>query len=314
MENSNNTKTSINYPTPHGDKLKMLIENTKLPEADKKKVEWINLEYTKWIKDMNSLASKGESKVRDLVKLLNEYKMKVELNLIWDSAENFLYRQKGQLKLDNSILEEWFPRLIDQDIFEEINVENLSLGPSKAFSSAYFKNNLASPELHPMIEIRSKDQDFTVGQKVYIKTSFDRNFDAKSSYTLQTFVAYLAAEIKTNLDKTMFQEAVATSHDLKIAAPGSKYFLICEYLDMTPISSAGTDIEEVLILRGKRTSSTERKNYANAQYRKDNREEYAKKLAENPIREKVILHFVSHIHKFLNVDNDISNSVERGYF
>lgn len=314
MTHSSNVNKTISYPTPHGEKLKILRDNPKLPKADEEKVTWIISEYTKWINDMNSLTTRGEEKVRNLVELLNEYKMKVELNLIWDSTENFLYRQKGQLKLDNSILEEWFPRLVDPEILEEIDIKNLSVGPSKAFSSAYFKNNLIAPGAHPMIEIRSKDQDFAIGQKVYIKSSFDKSFNTESSNTLQTFVAYLAAEIKTNLDKTMFQEAVATSHDLKIAAPGSKYFLICEYLDMTPISSAGTDIEEVLILRGKRTNSNERKKYSNAQYRKDNREEYAQRLSATPIREKVILHFINHIHKFLKVDNDILNSVERGYF
>lgn len=60
----------------------------------------------------------------------------------------------------------------------------------------------------------------------------------------------------TNLDKTMFQEAVATSRDLKIAVPSSLYFLVCEYLDMTPVSITSTHIDDVLIVRKtKRMSS-----------------------------------------------------------
>jgi hypothetical protein len=52
---------------------------------------------------------------------------------------------------------------------------------------------------------------------------------------IESNLGYVCAECKTNLDKTMFQEAVATSRDLKIAVPNSLYFLICEFLDMTPL-------------------------------------------------------------------------------
>ena len=104
-----------------------------------------------------------------------------------------------------------------------------------------------------------------------MRASFDDGFRSEYTDTRQTYIAYVAAELKTNLDKTMFQEATATSHDLRIAAPGSHYFLICEYLDMTPISSAGTDIDEVLVLRGRRIGSQNRKNYSNAEYRRTHR-------------------------------------------
>ena len=304
----------IKRPTPHGEKLYKLRTNAKLPKSDSGKLEQTIDAYEKWIADMDALTSTGEKKVRELVKLLNEYKTKVELNFVWDSDEDFLYRQKGQLKLDNSVLEEWFPWLIDTDIFPELRGQNLQVGPSKAFSSAYFQNNLKDPLPAPKLAIRSKDQDFTIGQETYLKSSFSKNFSSAQCETTTTFIAYIAAELKTNLDKTMFQEAVATSHDLKIAAPGSKYFLICEYLDMTPISSSGTDIEEVLILRGKRTQSGKRKNYAKAEYRKLNRSEFAQKLSANPVRESVVLRFVEHIRKALESDNNLSNSVERGYF
>src|SRR5258707_5790168 len=44
-------------------------------------------------------------------------------------------------------------------------------------------------------------------------------------------------------DKTMFQEACATAHDTKSAVAGAKYYLLCEWLDMTPVSTAPTDID-----------------------------------------------------------------------
>lgn len=307
-------KAPISRPKPHGEKLYKLLTNSKLPKADAERVKRIIQEYENWIKSMNALTSKGDEKVRDLVALLNEYKTKVELEFIWDSTEDFLYRQKGQLKLDNSVLEEWFPWLVDTDILPELKSQDLHVGPSKAFASAYFQTVLTDSDSSPALAIRSKDQDFTIGRETYLKSSFSKKFEPRRSDSKTTFIAYVAAELKTNLDKTMFQEAAATSHDLKIAAPGSKYFLICEYLDMTPISSAGTDIEEVLILRGKRTGSGERKNYSRAKYRQENRAEFAQKLADNPIREDVVIRFVEHIRKTLKSDNDLSNSVERGYF
>ena len=47
----------------------------------------------------------------------------------------------------------------------------------------------------------------------------------------------------------MFQEACATAHDVKAAVSGASYYLLCEWLDMTPLSTAPTDIDEILLLR-----------------------------------------------------------------
>ena len=82
-------------------------------------------------------------------------------------------------------------------------------------------------------------------------------------------------EMDYNLDKTMFQEAVATSRDLKMAVPFSLYFLVCEFLDMTPVSTTTTHIDDVLIVRKtKRMSSNVRQEYRTAKDRKAHREEY----------------------------------------
>ena len=47
----------------------------------------------------------------------------------------------------------------------------------------------------------------------------------------------------------MFNEAMETARALKQAVSGSRYLLICEWLDMQPIDTASTDIAEVIILR-----------------------------------------------------------------
>ena len=95
--------------------------------------------------------------------------------------------------------------------------------------------------------MRTKDQDFVLGKHLYVMTSFDKDF-AKAE-VIESHLGYVCVECKTNLDKTMFQEAVATSRDLKIAVPSSLYFLICEFLDMTPVSITSTQIDDVLVVR-----------------------------------------------------------------
>lgn len=302
-------------PTPHGDKLVELAKNSKLPASDKPRVENLITHYESWKSRMAALSSEGTAKIEELVSLLNWYKEKVEVDLIWDSSEAFLYRQKGQLKLDNSVLEEWLPWLVDPAIMPELGEVDLEVGPAKAFAAAHFQSVLGDGTGRPGLTIRSKDQDFTIGRPTFLQASFTSNFEPDSTETKSTFIAYIAAELKTNLDKTMFQEATATSHDLTIASPGSHYFLICEYLDMTPISSAGTDISEVLVLRGKRTGSQHRRRYSDPEYRQMNREAYIRQLRSTPVRLDVVSRFVDNVRAILqNQTTDLSNAVERGYF
>lgn len=303
------------HKTPHGDKLRELLTNAKLPAEDHPRVEQqINI-YDRWVEQMAELTSQGDDKVQELVELLNAYKRSIELNLIWDSAGQFLYRSKGQLKLDNSILEEWFPWLIDPDIMPELAETVLSVGPAKAYAAARFQSVLTDDSGRPGLLVRSKDQDFAIGRPAYLRASFTDNFTRESTDTRSTFIAYIAAELKTNLDKTMFQEASATSHDLTVAVPGSHYFLICEFLDMTPISSAGTDITEVLVLRGKRPGSQVRSAYSDPEYRRQNRAAYEAQLDATPIRLAVIQRFVKRVRLILQDQvADLSNAVERGYF
>jgi hypothetical protein len=61
----------------------------------------------------------------------------------------------------------------------------------------------------------------------------------------------------------MFQEACATAHDVRAALSGARYYRLCEWLDMTPLSTAPTDIDEILLLRkAKRINSHVRSKYA----------------------------------------------------
>ncbi len=114
----------------------------------------------------------------------------------------------------------------------------------------------------------------------------------------------------------MFQEASATAHDVKTAVPGAKYYLLCEWLDMTPISTVPTDIDEVLLLRkAKRVGSQVRRHYATYQGRQRIREGYARYLSENPFSPEVFARLVSHIEGVLaDTDPDEGSVLNGGYF
>jgi hypothetical protein len=96
---------------------------------------------------------------------------------------------------------------------------------------------------------------------------------------MEVYLGYVCVECKTNLDKTMFQEAVTTSRDLKVAVPASLYFLVREFLDMTPVSITSTHIDDVLIVhKTKRMNSNVRQAYCTARDRKAHRSKYVEFL------------------------------------
>ncbi len=302
-------------PTPHYDKLRELLNNHKLPTPDRKSVEQALARYQSWIAAMEAVSATGDEKVKALVDLANDYKRFVELEVIWDSEADFLYRQRGQLKLDNSIIEEFLPRLVDPAIIPALAGRTYVAGPRTAFSAAYFTATLTGTARGAGLQIRTKAQDFTVGRAVYLQASFNAEFPTTDTVTHEAYLAFVAAECKTNLDKTMFQETIATAHDLKVAVPGARYYVLCEWLDMTPISTRATDIDEVIILRGKRLPSDTRSRFASGAVRKSQREWYETFLSENPVRLASMLRFTQHLRALFEATEPKEDAVlEKGYF
>lgn len=306
----------MTFPTPHLEKLNAALENEKLPAYDKPRIEKALKTYYAFIKSLNQCYEEKnpEKCLSMLVQRLNEYKLFIELDLVFDSEEDFLYRQKGQLKLDNSIIEEFLPRLIHPSIIPELKSLNVSAGPTTTFSAVHFVSSLDNPQPGAGMHIRTKDQDFAITKKLYLKASHDQNFE--NSTLKETYIAYVVAEVKTNLDKTMFQEACATANDVKSSVSGARYFLLCEWLDMTPVSTAPTDIDEVIILRkAKRLSSNIRKDFDTFRRRQTRRAEYQKYLVTNPVATDMIERFVGHIRKLIVNDAPIEKNVlSQGYF
>ena len=129
-------------PKPHADKLQALLENRNLPESDKPRVREAVSKYNAWVEEVKHIEGDGDGLVEPLVASLNDYRKWIDLNLIFDSTENFLHRQRGQLKLDNSVLEEFLPWLVKRRFPDQISDTGLSLGPTKAFSQLSFDSGL----------------------------------------------------------------------------------------------------------------------------------------------------------------------------
>ncbi len=302
----------------HGEKIVAAMESAKLPFNDKSRLKDALQKYDAWIRTLEETdAPTVDDLVKKLVELLNDYKFYVDIDLIFDSTEDFLYRQKGQLKLDNSVLEEFLPIFVRKCIIKEFGKCDVEIGSQTAtFSSAYFASSLSSPAIGGGLSLKTKDQDFSMSRTLYISSSYSPTFEADKTLTVTTHLGYVLAELKTNLDKTMYQEASATAHDIKLAVTGAKYYLLCDFLDMTPISTATTDIDEILIVRkAKRISSNIRKEFSTYSGRQKHRAWYVDYLRKNKYSAEIFKRFIDHIFSQMkNEDLIEENVLDLGYF
>lgn len=292
--------------TPHKDKLIAAIANPKA-NADKAILEEALKNYWVWIKATEALKSKGEKRISEMVALLNQYKDLLEVELISRKGSAFLKRQKGQLKLDNSIMEEFLIHLVSPQILDNLPEFELDRGPHKAFMSLSFRpSNVQSLNEKPEVVIKNKDQDFTIGKSIYYQFSSEASFSSAKTTKGKLFLAALAAECKVNYDKTMFQECAGTATRLKQGCPISKYYALVEYLDMKPEDVRLTDIDNVFLIRkAKRLPFGKRNVYA----------EVKALHKSNPISDEVIINFTKEIQQFINaVWYDPEEALRRGSF
>lgn len=94
----------------HGEKIVSAIVSDKMPKSDISRLEETLCKYDIWVEQLKYADGEClESLIENMVQYLNEYKFYIDINLIFDSEEDFLYRQKGQLKLDNTVIQEFMP-------------------------------------------------------------------------------------------------------------------------------------------------------------------------------------------------------------
>jgi Bpu10I restriction endonuclease len=292
--------------TPHKDKLVAAINNPK-SARDVALLQEALAFYEDWHSKLANLTSSGKQRVLDATILLNEYKDFLEVELIAGRGSDFLKRQKGQLKLDNSIMEEFLIHLVHPSILTGLPSFTLDVGPHTAFMTFAFRpSSIASLDEKPEIVVKSKDQDFTIGKTLHYKLSPDSNFSASKTAAGEMFLSVLSAEVKVNFDKTMFQECCGTAARLKQGCPSAKYYVLVEFLDMEPEDSRLTDVDNVFLLRhAKRLPSNKRSIF----------QEVKAQHKDYPIDGEVIFKFVEEIQSFVNsIWHDPEEALRRGSF
>lgn len=291
---------------PHKEKLLAAIDNRKAA-GDIDILREAYHAYEQWIQQMTSLRSTGDEFLSDLVRLLNEYKNYLEVDLIAGRGSDFIKRQKGQLKLDNSVIEEFLPYLVSPKLLDNLPTNyELETGSQTSFMSLSFCPSSIRTLDKPQVTIKEKDQNFTIGKSVFYKFSTDQSFSANNTIDGKLFLAVLAAECKVNYDKTMFQECAGTAARLKQGCPISKYYALVEYLDMQPEDTRLTSIDNVFLLRKcKRLPYEKRSVY----------EEVRAQHINNPISFDVMKLFVKEMQNFINATwYDPEAALARGAF
>ncbi|MCA8180975.1 Bpu10I family restriction endonuclease [Burkholderia vietnamiensis] len=306
----------VSHPATHGDKLNTLLINNGLSDADRPRVQAALTRYNEWLETLRTADADGTELLNHFVTATNAYKRYIDLDLIYDSESNFLYRQNGQLKLSNTILEEFLPYLFDERLVPGFaRLQNIVFGPQKSYAGLSFGSPLLNLSDTGMVFLKTKDQDFSVS-RTHRLTITDEP-DSGEIFSKRFCVAHFATEIKTNLDKTMFQEASQTAMELKRAVPGSRYVLLCEYLDMTPITTKLTSIDEVIVLRrAKRLASNVRANFSTSEGRQQYRDRYVEFLDSSPLHLGSFERFISHLNECFPAEEDdtVDTVLGRGYF
>lgn len=292
--------------TPHKEKLLAAIANPKANE-DLALLNEALTAYQTWISKTNALVSTGQARINEMTALLNEYKDYLEVDLIATKGSDFLKRQKGQLKLDNSVLEEFLIHLINPAIVKNLPKFDLETGPQTSFMSLAFRPSaISNLNKKPEVILKVKDQDFTIGKTIHYKFSSDESFSSQKTVDGKFHLAVLAAECKINYDKTMFQECAGTAARLKQGCPIAKYYALVEYLDMQPEDTRLTEIDNVFLLRKAKRLPFEKRNIlaeVKAQYK------------NFPISAEVISMFVKEIQNFIDTTwYDPNEALKRGSF
>jgi hypothetical protein len=292
--------------TPHKDKLLAAIDNPKSLN-DVSLLKEALTEYGSWMSKLNALKSTGKQRVWEATRLLNEYKDFLEIELIATRGSDFLKRQKGQLKLDNSVLEEFLIHLVHPDTMNGLPAFDLEVGPRTAFMTFSFRpSSVSRLNEKPEIVVKSKDQDFTVGKTIHYRLSPDMAFPNRCTEKGELFLSVLSAEIKVNLDKTMFQECSGTASRLKQGCPSAKYFVLVEFLDMEPEDSRLTDIDNVFLLRHTKRLPANKRGLL---------QEVRQQHKDFPIDGEIIYRFSQEIENFLEaVWHDPAAALARGSF
>ena len=80
----------------HGEKIVAAMESVKMPETDIPRLKEALDKYDEWIVNINEASGDTlEELIEKMVTLLNDYKFYIDVNLIFDSKEDFYIDKRG---------------------------------------------------------------------------------------------------------------------------------------------------------------------------------------------------------------------------
>ena len=293
--------------TPHREKLISAIANPKCDANDVALLKEALQAYEDWSSKLINLKSSGRDRIKEMTQLLNAYKDFLEVDLIAKRGSAFIKRQKGQLKLDNSVIEEFLVHIVSDKILTGLPAFPLEVGPQTAFMSlAFTPASLPALGERPAVTLKEKDTDFALGKTVHFQFSTEPSFPSKLTTQGRLVLAVLSAECKINLDKTMFQEAAGTAARFKQGCPTSRYYLLVEYLDMEPEDCRLTAVDNVFLLRHAKRLPFEKRSVFDEVKRQHN---------DFPIDPEIVWRFVQEMQGFVDaVWYDSGKALQRGSF
>ncbi len=123
------------FATPHLNKINAALVNLKAV-ADLELLHEAREAYRAWIAEMDRLTSTGRERVNEMVRLLNDYKDALEVELIMRRGSAFLKGGRRAVRSSTiPVLEEFLIRLVDSAILPGIEGLSFVTGPQNAFMS-----------------------------------------------------------------------------------------------------------------------------------------------------------------------------------
>ena len=86
----------MNIAKPHLNKIETILKNQNTPPSTKSQIEILLRHYNNWIKDLEKTSGSNDKIIIKTVELLNKYKNFVEIDIIFNSKDDFLYRPYGR--------------------------------------------------------------------------------------------------------------------------------------------------------------------------------------------------------------------------
>lgn len=227
------------YPNlVHANNICVKLHAKDLTVAQQKALEIIVPGYVRYITANLNLVGFSEDVVRQRVALLNDY-----YSTFYPYNNTF----SAQSKLRSTIMEEFLYILFKDFVAHYKHEFNdtkdlLRLGSAKAYTSLYLKSKDGKTYVQSVeAGMNQKDQDFAIYRPVSIIV------DGKEHVIN---MPALAIEVKTYLDKTMYEGVVATAEKIKSGNPYTKFFVVTETYDVSfDVDPPLSRIDQIFVLR-----------------------------------------------------------------